>query len=683
MTIKKTLCILLVVVIMLGSACGPVANHEADKASEDAHESSKEELPAEKKVVTIKFAHNNPRDIDPAWRDPVTGEPGMSPEKLRASEKALEAVLKEHHVKFEFFKYPSDLREIILQSVMANDPIADIVWMWGGSQVQILSQNVLQPLDDYQSLFEDEEYAWMFLDKIFGKHYFLNGQFPFIKNWPLVYNIQYIEAVDALKENGETVYPTDLWKRGEWTFNRFESYLEKIEAFYSNSQAPNRPERRIRAYETDYRYAARDALYASGGEIFGENGLGIDTPEAIGSSMFIDHLMNKGLMWTDRPNENLAKAGWTWNSNNFANGETVFTNCAAWLIKSAANKAAKRGQSVGIVPFPRPDHLSADDPAYRQTGTIRNTFGILKGVSKEKTELAVKSFRTFFSTYFKELAGTETVSGYKEKYLESEALNFGFDIFHEKTGTDILEAFRYISDAPLKDTSTILGLFGRYAEEILGKSIYGVDSSPKYDVAVKEKISILEEHLEHMETVLKSDKIHDNVKPKIKAVNPQPLAFPVGTHPADLDFSELYTAEDNIDGPLDFSAVAINYDGVDFNKIGQYGGGLVMSVKDAAGNEGTAKVAVTIYDDKNTQPPTVVFKPEFRSVKLEEDASAINWGKDFIASATDKDGLDVKHGINADLSELDTTTPGKYKVEITVTDFAGNETKQTLEVTVE
>ncbi|MCG8499177.1 MAG: DUF5011 domain-containing protein, partial [Firmicutes bacterium] len=86
--------------------------------------------------------------------------------------------------------------------------------------------------------------------------------------------------------------------------------------------------------------------------------------------------------------------------------------------------------------------------------------------------------------------------------------------------------------------------------------------------------------------------------------------------------------------------------------------------------------------DKSTQPPTVVFKQKFRSVKLEEDASAINWGKEFIASATDKDGLDVKQGIKADLSELDTTTPGKYKVEITVTDFAGNETKQTLEVTV-
>ncbi|MCG8499176.1 MAG: extracellular solute-binding protein, partial [Firmicutes bacterium] len=561
MTIKKTLCILLMVAIMLGSACGPAANHEADKASEDAHESSKEELPAEKEVVTIRFGHHNIRGLDPAWRDPVTGEPHMSPEQLRAREKAVEAVLKEHHVKFEFIEYPSNVREILLQSVMANDPVADIVWMFGGSQSMILAQNVLQPLDDYQSLFEDEEYAWMLLDKMFGKHYFLNGQLPFIKSWPLVYNIQCIEAVDALKEDGETVYPTDLWKRGEWTFSRFESYLEKIEAFYSNSQAPNRPERRIRAYETDYRYATLDALSASGAEIFGENGLGIDTPEAIGAAMFMDQLMSKGLMWTDRRDENLPNPGWTWNSRNFANGETVFTNCAKWMIKSAANKAAERGQSVGIVPFPRPDHLSADDPAYRQTGTIRPTAGILKGVSKERTELAVKSFRTFFSTYFKALAGTETVSGYKEKYLESEALNFGLDIFHEKTGPDILEAFGHISDAPLKDTSLILGLYGKWSLEILGKSLYGLDSSPKYDVAVKEKAGILEEQLGHLEAILKSDKINDNVKPKIEAFNPQPLAFPVGTNPADLDFSELYTASDNIDGPLDFSTVALNYDG--------------------------------------------------------------------------------------------------------------------------
>jgi hypothetical protein len=38
--------------------------------------------------------------------------------------------------------------------------------------------------------------------------------------------------------------------------------------------------------------------------------------------------------------------------------------------------------------------------------------------------------------------------------------------------------------------------------------------------------------------------------------------------------------------------------------------------------------------------------------------------------------------VKADLSELDTTTPGEYSVVISVTDYAGNETSETIAVTV-
>ena len=92
---------------------------------------------------------------------------------------------------------------------------------------------------------------------------------------------------------------------------------------------------------------------------------------------------------------------------------------------------------------------------------------------------------------------------------------------------------------------------------------------------------------------------------------------------------------------------------------------------------------IIIYNGENKTAPTLVLKTEYRTVGLDEDVSSINWKDDFVEQAEDADGLDLKNNITPDLSELDTTTPGEYNVEITVKDYAGNETKETIVITVE
>ena len=75
-------------------------------------------------------------------------------------------------------------------------------------------------------------------------------------------------------------------------------------------------------------------------------------------------------------------------------------------------------------------------------------------------------------------------------------------------------------------------------------------------------------------------------------------------------------------------------------------------------------------------------KEEMRTITVGEESANINWANDFVEAATDKDGLDLKSKVVADLSEIDTTTAGTYNVAITVTDYAGNEATQTIEVQV-
>lgn len=692
---RNILSILLICLFLLSmfSACGkkkeetniPSETSTGEQTEEKQQEQEGGEKQPAGEPIVIKWGTHWVPEIDPTWRDEVTGEPGMSPENLRASEIAYQKVLDELNVKIEFIQYPSDVMEILLQSVLAGDPIADLVILWGGCQGTILGQGVLQPLDDYIDMFlEDEDAAWMVPGKVFGHYYLLNRDLLFINQWPLVYNIKYIEAVDALKENGKTVYPTDLWKRGEWTWSKFEEYLSKIKAYYEGKPSPVRPEVPIKAFQTDYRFTLLQALHSNGVAVFGEKGLEVDTPEAKQAVAYIENLMKKDLMMSVRYSDDSPVPGWTWNANDFANGETVFTNMVPWLSADAGRRLAERGESMGIVPFPRPDHLSPDDPRYRQVAEVRDSVAILKGIPEERVELALKVYKLYKQTFYKELGGVDKVMKYFENRAEASALAEGFDVLHEQIGKDILDAYIYIARTPINEYGNAFGIGGIWSEQIVGNSIYGLNNTPKYDVAIEARKSELVEALAAIEKALKSEKPTDNIAPKFVRINEGvPLAFPAGTDPSTIDWSAFYRAEDNVDGELDMSAAEIDVSAVDFNKVGKYGGGFKAKIKDASGNETSTSTDVIIYDPNNKEKPTLVIKSEYRKIAKDEDPSEINWANDFVEQAVDKDGFDIKFNVKADISQLDTTTPGKYPVKITVTDFVGNEAEATIEVTVE
>src|SRR5690606_27121055 len=108
-----------------------------------------------------------------------TGEYTMDEASRQAALAALEKVKEELNVEVEYVQYTQDVRNELITSVLANDPVCDIAGIWGGAESTILAQNILQPLDDYVHLFEDEEYSWMLYDKIYGHYYFLTWKQTF------------------------------------------------------------------------------------------------------------------------------------------------------------------------------------------------------------------------------------------------------------------------------------------------------------------------------------------------------------------------------------------------------------------------------------------------------------------------------------------------------------------------
>ncbi|WFR58220.1 hypothetical protein QA584_03900 [Anaerocolumna sp. AGMB13025] len=669
-----------------GCAKKPDKNDEttptAVTASTTATTETAEAGTASGETKTIRWGTHWLPDIDPNYKDPTTGEYTMDEASRQASMAALQAAKEQLNVEVQFVQYATDTRSELLTSVLAGNPVCDIAVMWGGSEITVLGQNILQPLDQYADLFSDPEYSWMFYDKIYGHNYFLTAEQNFIPRWPLMFNATLISKVDSLKDsNGKTIYPTSLYNEGKWTFSTFKDYLNKISAYYANTKAPEGCLlSTVQAYESDHRMATLSSIFAAGGGIYGSDGLEADSEGTIKGVAYIKELMDAGIYKDCGLSDDEYTPRWCQQATDFQNGGSVFTDMPDWWISGVCSTAADRGESIGIVPWPRPDDMATDDPAYQQVLSTGNSMGILKGISEDQAKLCMEFLKVYYGTYYKTLGGVDSVTKYKEAAASAKATGYGYDIFNEEFGDELLQTFTDIS-VKLK-VNNYAGLLGYQSiwENLIGKSFYGIDGSPSYDVAIKANKDLFTKQAKDMEAILATDDIRDNVAPDIKKT--KTFAFPAGTDPSTITFSDYVTCEDAVDGILDATTAKYDYSSVDFAKTGTYDEGLKVIISDKSENEGSMKTKVIIFNPDNKKAPVIITKKDYRTIKVDEDASAINWKDDFIESAADVDGIDIKENITADISSLDTTTPGEYEVIITAADFAGNSAEVKVKVTV-
>lgn len=674
------------------SSTGNPSNQGSSESGEATGSSSSEnnEVPAGDPTV-IRWGHNWSREMNPHFNNedgtPSIGNVAEREARLYAEQQILE----KYNCVIEFVDYPSSSTEDILRSVLAGDPIADIVRMCGDERGQILAQNVLQPLDDYAGLFADEDEAWMFWGPVYGHNYFLSEDMHFGTWEPLCYNIEFLGEIEALKVDGKTKYPADYFVEGNWTWSVFEDYLQKVQDYIKANPNSGPDHYRCHPYDTDYRVAATQAIYSNGGEVYGNSGLGIDSNEAKEAVAYIDRLKEKGLLshinadHNDDPSDDANVNGgevwyfqWNW---------TAFTNLPQWLAGDMEGRV-----TMGIVPFPRPDGMAFDDPNYRQLNDAANSYGIPKGISPERTELILKVYKEYTQSYYKKLAGRDEPAEKAMDFFRSEysAKNQGtsrlrLDITNEEYGDNILKALLYLvegDNALVNDYSQVAGIYSYWSKNILGYSLYGVNGAASYDVQVEASKGVINDLMANYESTLSGAEFKDNITPKLTKTEGDTVVFPAGTDPNGVDWKSYMTAEDNIDGTMDMSKAKVDFNEIDFNEVGEYGGKLVYSITDEAGNTGSSSMNVIIYNGDNTTAPTLVIKEEYGNIEVDKNVSDINWKDDYVEEAKDADGLDLKNMIKADLSELDTTTPGEYNVELTVTDYAGNETKQTIKVTV-
>ncbi len=632
---------------------------------------------AEEEPIVIRWGTHWVNGLDPHFIDETTGTYAMTQEDDRLARIAAEeAVLAQHNVKIEYVQYAQDTRSELVLSVLAGNPVCDVALMWNGSENTVLAQNILQPLDDYTALYDGA--SWMLPDKVYGHNYFLNSNQSFYQYFPLLVNLTMIEQVDALKDaDGKTIYPTDLLAQDQWTWSTFKDYLTKIQAHFGNTPAPEGAKvATVMAYETDHRYATLAAMYANGGAIYGANGLQVDAAESIEAVKYVQELRDAGVMVDCGVYDDGYTPQWCESGYDFGRGATVFAECPGWHIKGQVDACTARGESVALMPWPRPDDIAKDSPEYRQVISVGDIWGVLKGIDADTTKLALESFRTYWEVYFQEKAGVENMDEYKAAMAETEAMALGLDIFNEELGEGILDAFIFNSEKCIpNDFANLLGMRDPW-DRILGKGFYGVEGMPSYEVAIKANMNMFTDTMVQMEAILGSNEINDNQDPTVTAAGTVALAQ--GADLAAIDWAQYFTAEDGFDGVLDPAAATYDASGVNAAVMGSYS--VKGTFTDKAGNEGSANLTVVIYNASNTTAPTLTVKAELPTVAMDADAASIDWAGSYVDAAVDADGLDVKANITADLTQLDTSTPGEYPVVLTVKDYAGNEAS--VEITV-
>lgn len=643
------------------AASQEVASGETSTTGVAKEESNKDKA----EPIVIRYGSHAASEEDPNYKDPVTGEYVMDEETRAEKLKVLEHIRETLNVDFQFVQFPGDTGEVLLQSVLAGDPICDVARIYTYGAGGILGQNILQPLDEWEELLKEEDPP-----KVFDKYYFLRlGGDHNITFLPLMYNIDYIEAVDALKVDGKTVYPTDLYLSGDWTWSTFKDYLEKIDRHYTNSQAPERPERRIEAFWSSHYDIVLQAVHAAGGSIYGRNGLEIESDATKEAVAFTQELIESGLVYVQNQaegNQDIVDG-----RESIGRGETVFSLIEDWKTRSHSQKLAERDQSMGYVPFPRPDHMELDDPNYRDCRIPGESYAILKGTDEEKIPLAIQA--TYM--YLNGETGEPKEEGEKSVFI-------GMDMFHPEIGQDMVDIYHKRSEETVvNELADVFSISGKFIG-LVGDSIYGRNNTPKYSVAIEQQRGIFDDAIAIKEKALNSGKAQDNVVPKFEKLVTGTYHYPVGTDLSQIDFTKDFTATDNIDGNLDMATATVEIVDVDTTVAATYTSGIQVKIKDKNGNEAVSKNDVVIFDDKNTTPPTLAAKAEYRTIKLEEDANKINWANDFIENAVDKDGIVLNSRVEADLSELDTTTAGTYNVPLTVTDYANNKASITIEVEV-
>jgi len=163
--------------------------------------------------------------------------------------------------------------------------------------------------------------------------------------------------------------------------------------------------------------------------------------------------------------------------------------------------------------------------------------------------------------------------------------------------------------------------------------------------------------------------VYDREPPVIQG--PDTHELPIGQPLTEDDIRKLLEVTDNSKADID---PEIDMSKVDTSKPGKYP--VEIKAKDPSGNESTKTIEVEVQDKE----PPVIDGADKRQYPRGKPLNPEDILKDMGIKVTDNSGEDITPDV--DMSQVDTSTPGTYPVDITAEDSSGNKTTKRVEITI-
>ncbi|WP_264229987.1 ABC transporter substrate-binding protein [Acholeplasma laidlawii] len=270
-------------------------------------------------------------------------------------------VEQKYNIKVVFKTYPTNAswggareRYIIEESALKTQS-AHIYEIISTSLANLAQQDAIVALDDYIDAYGSERF-WetkKAFGLVSGKYYGYDDQFP-IADKGLYYNVNLMGSILGTSRKNE---PIDLWKKGEWTWDKFEQLVNQLNGSLDHERSNENGGAQYVLGGRTYNYAY-GFIGANGGRLVDDKFNTFLTSKPVLDTLeYLNRLYSNAGMWID--DASLSNTS----QPQFSAGNVVFQDGESWHI-NASNKWGDANFDINYVPFPVGPNIKEDMSNY-------------------------------------------------------------------------------------------------------------------------------------------------------------------------------------------------------------------------------------------------------------------------------------------------------------------------------
>ena len=302
--------------------------------------------------------------------NPDSDEVSPDPAKSVAQKQMLDKYVTDTGIKIDYLEVPTEDRvEAITQSVLAGDPIADVLRVSSTEYMDLLAAGMLTDISK-----ETKDY-WtngelVAPEATLGSAEALGGQYGVSTSLQMWFEYMVFD-VNLIEQAGLEETPFEMWKDGRWTWTNARDYMLKLKSSLGEDYT---------IWAAEPHFVLNNGL-GSGGNLLvdadGKNNMTSDSTYA--SLEYYKSLYDDGIMkfyLDEEGNPVWADSQTAWEKD----GNVVFTTLEAWRSDCCIRNTEKE---YGFVPYPISDDIKPEEFIVPATGG--DIYVIPKGVKNVET----------------------------------------------------------------------------------------------------------------------------------------------------------------------------------------------------------------------------------------------------------------------------------------------------------